>query len=177
MTRDWEGVFSTWAQGPGATEQQRSDNAVRAIRSAVDASTKLNHRSIQVFLQGSYRNHTNVRQESDVDVGVLCSDTFFHELPEGYTREHFGLEPASYTFAQFKNEIEEALVSHFGRRSVTRGNKAFDIRETGIEISSKVMSSFSMLGWRREGSPHDGEWVSPLATILLLRCQSASTST
>jgi predicted nucleotidyltransferase len=57
--------------------QTKCDNAVRAVRKAIDCSDKLNIRSIEVFAQGSYANRTNVRKDSDIDICVLCIDTFF----------------------------------------------------------------------------------------------------
>lgn len=75
--KDWETTFASWAQGPGQKEQERCENAERAIRSAIAASAKLNYRNIKVSVHGSYRNHVNVRQESDVDIGIVCRDTFF----------------------------------------------------------------------------------------------------
>ncbi|SDX06954.1 hypothetical protein [Nitrosomonas communis] len=82
MSRDWESVFSTWGQSPSATEQQRAENAERQIREAIRASDKLKNRNIRVFTQGSYRNRVNVRKDSDVDIGVLCFDTYFPDYPD-----------------------------------------------------------------------------------------------
>ena len=82
MSRNWEAVFSTWAQGPSDTENQRAENAERQIRQAIAASPKLNSRNIRVFTQGSYRNRVNVRKDSDVDIGILCYDTYFPEYPD-----------------------------------------------------------------------------------------------
>ena len=50
MTRDWESAFSFWARPPGKTEEQRSENAIGAIRNAVNGSSKLKQRSIKVCL-------------------------------------------------------------------------------------------------------------------------------
>jgi len=72
MARDWEAQFREWARPPGKTEQDRCDNAASAIRNAIKASDTLRSRSVSIFAQGSYRNNTNVRKDSDVDIGVLC---------------------------------------------------------------------------------------------------------
>ena len=93
MSRDWEQVFLGWARGPGVTEQERVENTERQIRDAVSASEKLRNRGIKVFAQGSYRNRVNVRQDSDVDIGVLCYDTFF---PESVSYTHLTL-PTIYS--------------------------------------------------------------------------------
>lgn len=98
---------------------------------------------MSVFAQGSYRNNTNVRKDSDVDIGILCKDTLFHDpLPEGLTDADLSLSPAKYEYTQFKNEVEEALVNYFGRPAVKRGNKAFDVHETSYHVEADVAAFF-----------------------------------
>ncbi|MBI2891239.1 MAG: nucleotidyltransferase [Nitrospirae bacterium] len=156
-TRDWEGVFGTWAGPPSQTEQEQCENATRAIRAAIASSAKLNRRDIKVFIHGSYRNNVNVRQESDIDMGILCRDTFFFDLPEGYTREQLGLNsPASYEYAQYKNEVEEALVNHFERAAVHRGDKAFDVRANTYRVDADVAPFFEYRRYQTSGSYHEG---------------------
>lgn len=144
MSRDWESVFTTWSQGPGKTEQERAENAERQIKQAIQASEKLKNRNIKVFTQGSYRNRVNVRQDSDVDVGVLCFDTYFPEYPDDNVKMELAKSfiPATYEYATFKNELEEALVARFGRAAVTRGSKAFDIKANTYRVESDVAAFF-----------------------------------
>jgi hypothetical protein len=126
----WEETFQSWAKASGETEQTKCDNAVRAVRKAIDASALLKGRSIRVFAQGSYCNRTNVRTDSDVDVCVLCTEVCFvdYALSEGLTDKDVGLVNHPFTYAEFKNEVEKALRSHFGSAGVSRGNKAFVLR-------------------------------------------------
>ncbi|MBC8198822.1 MAG: nucleotidyltransferase [Desulfobacterales bacterium] len=156
MSRDWEQQFREWAKPPGKTEQDRCDNAESAIRNAIRSSDKLKARNIKIFTQGSYRNNTNVRKDSDVDIGVLCTDTLLNEFPEGMNRDDFGLEPASYHYEQFKNEIEEALVKHFGRPAVKRGNKAFDVHETSYHVDADVVAFFEHRRYDKDGAFIEG---------------------
>jgi hypothetical protein len=137
--RDWESIFTNWAKPPSQSEEDRCENALSSIRNAINRSEKLNKRNIKIFSQGSYRNNVNVRQDSDVDVGVICFDTFFTTYPSGMGDSDFGNIPSSYTYKQFKNELEEALVSYFGRTAVTRGNKAFDIKENSYHVEADVV--------------------------------------
>jgi len=134
----WEDKFKLWSKGPAKTEDERCENSINMIKSAIDASDKLKSRQVELFLQGSYRNRVNVRQDSDVDIGVLCNSVFYGDYPEGMTRETFGYTEASYTYAQFKNDVEEALVEKFGRNNVTRGNKAFDIKANSYRVEADV---------------------------------------
>ncbi len=151
MSIDWEAKFREWAKPPSKTEQDRCDNAALAIRNAVKASEKLNARGVSVFAQGSYRNNTNVRKDSDVDIGILCTDSFFYDLPEGTTKEKFEISPATYDYDQFKNEVEEALVNYFGRAAVKRGNKAFDVHETSYHVEADVAAFFEHRRYRSDG--------------------------
>ena len=96
---NWEETFSSWAKGPSATEQARCENAEAAIRKALAAHWKLADMDVTIFAQGSYRNKTNVKQDSDVDICVRLNSTFFGEYPEGKTREYFGNTAGSISFA------------------------------------------------------------------------------
>lgn len=141
-TRNWENEFSQWARPPGKTEDERCENAIKAIRNAIAKSDKLKNRSLTVFPHGSYRNRVNVRQDSDVDVGVLCDETFSYHLPDGTTKATFGITPATYHYAQFKDELVEALAEHFGSGAVRRGNKAIDVRENTYHVEADVAPFF-----------------------------------
>jgi hypothetical protein len=144
MSRDWESVFSRWAQGPSKTEQERAENAERQIRQAIQSSSKLQNRDIKVFTQGSYRNRVNVRKDSDVDIGVVCFDTFFPEYPDNNVKVEINerFSDGTYTYLTFKNELEDALVARFGRVSVSRGSKSFDIKENSYRVESDVAAFF-----------------------------------
>lgn len=144
MGRDWESQFNTWSQGPSKTEQEKAENAERQIREAIKSSTKLGSRNISVFTQGSYKNRVNVKKDSDVDIGVVCYDAYFPEYPDDNVRNYFekSTSNSTYTYQKFKNEIEEALVARFGRASVTRGNKAFDVKENSYRVEADVVAFF-----------------------------------
>ena len=161
MVRDWESTFSSWARPPGKTEQQRSENAIRAIRNAIYGSSRLNQRQIKVFTQGSYRNRVTVRQDSDVDVGVMLYDYFLSQYPVGKTHADFGNENADYSFSQFKDELEGALVAQFGRAAVTRGNKAFTIRENTYKVEADVAPFFEFRKYWENGTYRAGVGLIP----------------
>lgn len=142
--RDWESLFSTWAQGPSKTEQERAANAERQIRQAIQDSTALQSRNITVFTQGSYRNRVNVRRDSDVDVGVLCFDTYFPDYADDNVKAVVSKyeSPSTYTYGQFKNELQQALVARFGSSHVARGDKAFQIDENSYRVNADVAAFF-----------------------------------
>jgi len=140
MTRDWEDTFRAWAAAPSQTEQDKQENAERMIRDGIRESDDLSERKIRVRAQGSYRNHTNVRLESDVDIYVLCLDLCRVSYPEGLADADVGLVNAEYSHTEFKNHVENALVAKFGQEGVTRGNKAFDVHENTYRVDADVVA-------------------------------------
>ena len=113
MTQFWEDKFRAWAKSPSQSETERCENAEGMVRRAIKASAKLKERNIKVIAQGSFRNRTNVRRESDVDIGVVCLESFFEDYPQGTTRETFGVSSATYLYPQFKDEVGEALRAYW----------------------------------------------------------------
>ena len=144
MTSDWEDVFRSWSKPSSYIENQKCKNAERMIRGAIKKNDVLSERKIEIFSQGSYRNNTNVRQDSDVDICVRCMDMFYTNFStaEGFNENDVDLKKTSYTYTQFKDEVEQALVAKFGRNSVTRGNKAFDIHANSYRVDADVVACF-----------------------------------
>ena len=161
MARDWESIFSSWAQSPSKTEHERCERVIRAINTAVSNSPKLKERKILVFTQGSFRNRVNVRQESDVDVGVMLYQYFLAQYPAGKKNADFGNSDAGYSFSQFKNELEGALVSYFGRAAVKRGNKAFDIKASQSQVEADVVPFFEFRQYWENGNYRAGVALIP----------------
>jgi hypothetical protein len=162
--RDWEASFLAWAKSPSQSEQDRCDRALNAVKKAIAASSALASMGVDVFAQGSYRNRTNVRQDSDVDVCVHYDGVYFPDYPQGMSRATLGHSPAQYTFAQYKDTVGVALRDYFGAAHVTRGNKAFDIHENTYRIDADAVPCFEYhkYFWTLQGhSYHKGIALKP----------------
>lgn len=76
-------------------------------------SEDLNHRfhvkkdniEFTIFLQGSYGNGTCVRQDSDVDIAMICETTFWTEYPTGKSRSNYGFTSSDFDIVEFKDEF------------------------------------------------------------------------
>lgn len=156
--REWEDLFGSWGQPPSETEQTRCDNAVSAVRNAVKKSVPLQYLT-NVFVQGSYRNRVNVKQDSDVDIGVIYTGSYFYSLVAGRSQEPSDGD-ATYTFAHFKNDLEAALRSHF-RSGVKRGNKAFRLRENSYHVDADVVPLFHLKEFGPSGEIRRGVSLLP----------------
>lgn len=152
MSRKWEELFTSWAQSPSTSESERIERTVSSIRNALNSNDNLRTRS-KIFVQGSYRNRVNVKQDSDVDIGVLYTgNTFYPNYPEGMSKSDFGNIDGDYLYRDFKNEIEVALVKYFGQAAVSRGNKAFDLHENTYRVDADVVPVFEHRRYYRDGS-------------------------
>jgi len=136
--------LSSWAAPPSEAERQKCDRTATQIRNAIDKSEALSVHSIAVFAQGSYRNNTNIRHDSDVDVCVLCTDVFFSDfgLSDGLTKSDVGIVDSSYSYSEFKSDVQQSLEAYFSPESVSRGNKAFDIHESSTRVDADVVACF-----------------------------------
>lgn len=120
--------METWS-GVGAGAGSRDTYA--AIRRALTHNeAPFASRSIDVFLQGSYGNDTNVWGDSDVDVVVRThaiyhsnSDELNYADKAAFDRQFV---PATYQYDHFKGEVTNWLASWFGK-DVKPGNKAVQI--------------------------------------------------
>lgn len=137
-----EDSFISWSKGPPQTESDKCENAETAVRKAIKADAKLMSLDITVFAQGSYRARTNVRQNSDVDICIRYNSAFFPDYPKGTTKETFGNVDSTMSFADFKNMVQQAIESHFGKNGVTRGSKAFDVHANTYRIDADVIPTF-----------------------------------
>jgi hypothetical protein len=137
-------------------------NAESMVRDAVRECAVLTQRTIEVFPQGSYRNNTNVRQDSDVDICVRCMDTCGNDFSQiqGLTMESVGMIPATYLYPQFRNEVEAALVAKFRVAGVKRGPKAFDVHANGYRVDADVVAVIEhrryFRNWRGQVDYHSG---------------------
>lgn len=141
MSIDWEQTFRKWSKPSSETESTKAENAERMIKAAIDNSQILSTKDISVFPQGSYRNNTNVREESDVDICV-CLNTLVssdYSLVPGMNDKLAGLETAPYTYKQFKSDLEAALKNKFGSSGISRGDKAFDVHANSYRVDADVV--------------------------------------
>jgi hypothetical protein len=164
--RDWEATLRAWAKPPSDTEDERCENATRMIQDALRASRVLALRTLEVFVHGSYRNNTNVRLGSDVDVCVRCMDAVYpdYTFAGGATNATFGYSDSSYGPAALKSDVEAALRAHFGRLAVHRGNKVLQLHENTYRVSADVATTFERRRYHRRA---DGGYWYESGTMLI----------
>ncbi|MCC6557965.1 MAG: nucleotidyltransferase domain-containing protein [Polyangiaceae bacterium] len=138
MARDWHETFKTWAKPPSDTEEEKGSRAASMIRDAVRAYEPLASKNFEVYASGSYRNTTNVRLASDIDVAIVLKDAAYYEFPKSGspTREELGTKDAAYGLTHFRDDVRKALIVKFGEKGVTPGDKTFNIHENSYRLDA-----------------------------------------
>lgn len=137
---NWHEVFRRWAKPPSETEEDKAERAARMVRKGLRENAGLKARQFDVVAVGSYRNNTNVRSESDVDLAVVLRSAFYVDLPSdgSITRESLGLGDATYGLREFRKDTLLALREVFGSREVAPGKITLMVDEGSARLSADV---------------------------------------
>jgi len=135
-----ENQLETWSrQGATATATALYER----IRTALKNDTALQGRDFDVFLQGSYRNSTNIYGDSDVDVVAMLKETFkpdYDYLDESSKAlVKLGHVDATYTLTDFRRDVSNAIRRAFPIHAITEGGKSIKIPRTSNNIPADVV--------------------------------------
>ena len=137
-----EEMLQNWAQAPSP---DKSKHTHQMIREEIDRHL-FNKTKAETFLQGSYRNSTNISSDSDVDIVALNGSMFYsnkNEMSAAFQQKHnakYG--SSSYDFQQYKNELFDVLVNKFGNENVSKGNKTIRIKGCTTRLNADVLPCF-----------------------------------
>ena len=131
-----ESQLETWAsQGAITTAKATADSVKNALNSYNGWPSGIN---FEVFLQGSYKNSTNIRGDSDVDVVAQLNSTFYSNLSDDQKRI-LGITPASYGWSEFRADILKALRDYYGQTQIIEGNKTLKLRSSNSRLPADVV--------------------------------------
>lgn len=151
-----EDQLVTWSHQGSITQ---SSETYRAVRDALTASdTPYAGRDVEVFLQGSYGNDTNIWAESDVDIVMVlnaCWQSDLSDLSEqAQAAYRASFVSATYGYAAFKRDVCQVLVDRFGR-AVQAGAKAIAIDAQGNRRKADVIVAIQYRRYERFLDPDD----------------------
>lgn len=133
-----ESQLEIWAkQGAVITAKATADSVKNALNSF---SGWPEGTDFDVYLQGSYKNDTNIRGDSDVDVVAQLNSVYYNNLSEAQ-KAMLQLSSASYNWAQFKTDVIRVLRDYYGQSQITEGNKSIKIKPESGRLSADVIVS------------------------------------
>ncbi len=147
-----EEQLNQWAKAPSETESERCENAITQITQALRDHFS---NSITFIRQGSQRNRTNIRIDSDVDIAVVHNGYHFPGIASLSAADKALYEatraPASYPFAQFKSDVHSVLTKNFGVGFVERKNKCVFVKGNTYRVNADVVPAYEYLRYRSYG--------------------------
>lgn len=129
-------ILNSWSK-QGATQAPKFLRE-RIEKILTDEGSKIKKKNqLDIYLQGSYRNSTNILGSSDVDIVVQSNATFFSDISNLNTDErkiyNKRFDDATYTWKYFKNDVIETLKIAFGSSNVKVGNKSIKVSTKNYE--------------------------------------------
>ena len=143
----------TKSHAASRNESAKLDRSEAMVRDAIRGSKF--EGIVDIFGKGSYKNNTNVRLNSDMDICVVYTPTFKYEIPEGDTPQEHNIVPKfePYTFSMFKSELIELMKEKFGSDNVTSKNKCIHIKENTYHSEIDVVPSWYFREYKSKYSP------------------------
>lgn len=132
----------TWSKPVSTSEDQKCQNAINQITVALKAKFGS---KISIFLQGSYRNNTNVKLNSDVDIVMRYDDAFYPDLQRlsevDKAAYNANRKSAGYNFDELKADTLKALTEVF-TTDVERKNKCIQVNGNTNRVAADVIPCF-----------------------------------
>jgi hypothetical protein len=160
-----ETQLETWSnQGATATAKATHES----IRNALSATTSpIRNLNYEVYLQGSYKNSTNIRGDSDVDIVVQLNSSFQPNITSLSEDEinHFrqSYDDASYLWNDFRRDVLQALEAHYTATIISEGNKSLKVGGGSGRLPADVIASLQYRKFKRFLSTSDQEYIEGIA--------------
>ena len=136
----YDSILGTWSHHHSGTASKR---AHESIRNALDSYTGwAKETKYDVFLQGSYKNDTNLRRDSDVDVVVQLTARLRPKVAilSGKQLEQDQSHKLTYQrWQSFRDQVLRALRVAYGDKAVTSGRKSLKLAKGEIPASADVV--------------------------------------
>ena len=164
-----ESQLSRWSNHGAQESSKRTHEAIRRV---LDAYRWPQGMTYDFYLQGSYRNDTNIRGDSDVDIVMELTSAFQYDMTSLSEYQQGALaspfQPASHDWDDFRRETLKALESGFGSEMVAQGSKSIKLKADPPRLAADVVVCLTHRQYRSFNSyvegitfwaPRDKRWI------------------
>jgi hypothetical protein len=135
-----ESQLQTWAN-PGAIAAAQV--AHTSIRAAIDGTTWNAGVNYEIFLQGSYKNDTNIWADSDVDVVVQFDSTYYSDTsllnPIDKAKYDNAFVPAKYAWRAYRDTVLKVLQDYYSPLTIGEGNYCLKVPARSGALQADVL--------------------------------------
>lgn len=155
-----ESQLTTWSnQGAVASAKITHE----AIRTALGQYRFPNGVDYEIYLQGSYKNDTNIRGDSDVDVVVQLNSTIRcnTSLVTDAERRMYDqiYSDAAYDWQEFRTDVLRALQTKYGRNTIQEGKKSLKFPSGVLPLPADVVVALTHRTFKRISGQYDQEYL------------------
>lgn len=131
-----ESQLEIWSNQGATILAQNTHHSIRNALENYQWSSNVDYTS---YLQGSYRNSTNIHGDSDVDLVVELTSVFYSNLT-AEEKLQLGMTPANYTWYSFRQDVITALSQYYGCQYVdTSGSKSIKLLPNSGRLKADVV--------------------------------------
>ena len=137
-----EKQLEAWAnQGAVVLSKQTHESIRVALESEISL---IKEKKYRIYLQGSYKNSTNIRGDSDVDVVVELQSAFSPDISllSSVEKANYGLHypnVADYGWKAFREDVIQSLKKYYGSGMVCSGNKSIKVIASSGRLSADII--------------------------------------
>ena len=162
-----ENQLKIWAQ-PGTVKAAKNTHA--AVRNALGRHGWQRDVRYRTYLQGSYRNNTHLRRQSDVDVVVELTSIPIRDgslLPHSQQRLlDRDFPKPEYGWRRFRRDVLTAITAGFGESRVREGKKTLKLVMESPDIPVDVVVAVRYLKYTAYSGQRSYEKVEGLGLYL-----------
>ena len=156
-----ESKLETWSHQGAVTTSKKTHESIRIALNSYNWPTGVN---FEVYLQGSYKNSTNIRGDSDVDVVAQLNSAFVSDLSNlaDYQKILFKQvhSDATYLWTNFRADVICALRNYFGYSAVNdTGNKSLKVVGNSNRLPADVVACIQYRKYKAFMSLNDQSYV------------------
>ena len=151
-----ESQLDTWSnRGAQATAKKTHEH----IQKTIANSEFITRKTVDTYLQGSYRNTTNIYGNSDVDIVAENKATFFYniDLLSQLERERFhaAIGDSTYSWSTYRTELINALRNAYGWNVDESAKRCVKIEGSSGRLDADVVVAFPYRVYSRFNSVND----------------------
>lgn len=155
-----EAQLTTWSNQGALVSSAQTYNS---IKTCIDGGNWNADVKYEIYLQGSYRNATNTRGDSDVDIVVEFTSTFYSNKAELSAAERMEYDEyfndAKYSLSDFKSAIVQTLEGYYGKQNVEVGSKSIKIKGINGRLNADVVCCASYRRYSSFSKAHPSNYV------------------
>lgn len=148
---------------PGADDSATTtNNRVKNVLNSEDSILQEKGKSFDVYLQGSYKNSTNIYADSDVDLVVQLNSTWRSNTARLSQSQKSAYDDAyvdaTYTLEDFHEDVVSTLRDYYGWSSVDVEDRALVLESGSLPLTADIVVCQQYRKYKQFSSKSDQDY-------------------